>query len=68
MNRNRLNIGVYVLAPYARSEQHIKELSECGVDFVIGFDCDRTALDLLEKYGVGANAAHVWTAADSTTN
>lgn len=54
MDRSRLNIGAYILQPYARSETHIKDLADCGIDFVICIDNDREALDLLEKYGVGA--------------
>ena len=54
MDRSRLNIGVYHLRPYARTEAHIKDLADCGVDFVICMDYDRPALDLFSKYGVGA--------------
>ena len=55
MDRNRLNIGVYHLKPYARTEAHIKDLADCGIDFVICMDSkDRAALDLFHKYGVGA--------------
>ncbi len=54
MNRNRLNIGVYHLRPYARTEAHIKDLADCGIDFVVCMDNDRPALDLFHKYGVGA--------------
>ena len=54
MNRKRLNIGTYCLAPFARSEQHIKDLAACGIDFVMSFNHDTEALDLFEKYGVGA--------------
>ena len=54
MNRNRLNIGVYHLKPYARTEAHIKDLKECGIDFVLCMDCDCATLDLFHKYGVGA--------------
>ena len=54
MDRNRLNIGVYHLRPYARTEAHIKDLADCGVDFVICMENDRPALDLFSKYGVGA--------------
>ena len=50
MNRNRLNIGTYFLHPYARSEKHIREMKECGIDFVVCFNDDRTALDLFAKY------------------
>ena len=54
MNRNRLNIGVYHLRPYARTEAHVKDLADCGIDFVVCMDNDRPALDLFHKYGVGA--------------
>lgn len=54
MDRGRLNIGVYHLRPYARTEAHIKDLADCGVDFVICMENDRAALDLFAKYGVGA--------------
>jgi len=54
MNRNRLNIGAYILKPYARSEQHIRDVAASGVDFIVCMENDRPALDLFEKYGVGA--------------
>ena len=54
MDRNRLNIGVYHLRPYARTEAHIKDVADCGIDFVVCMDNDRPALDLFHKYGVGA--------------
>ena len=54
MDRTKLNIGAYCLAPYARTEQHIKELAECGIHLVICVDYDLPTLDLLEKYHVGA--------------
>ena len=54
MDRNRLNIGVYHLKPYARTEAHVRDLANCGVDFVVCMDYDRPALDLLHKHNVGA--------------
>ena len=54
IDRSRMNIGVYHLRPYARTEAHIKDLADCGIDFVICMDNDRPALDLFSKYGVGA--------------
>lgn len=54
MNRERLNIGVYHLRSYARTEQHVKDLRDCGIDFVICLDYDKPTLDLFEKYNVGA--------------
>lgn len=46
------HIGTYCLQKNARTEEHIKALSECGIDFVIGIDHDVKALDLFYKYGV----------------
>lgn len=54
MDRNRLNIGAYFLKPYARTERHVKEVADCGVDFIVCMDDDRPTLDLFHKYGVGA--------------
>ena len=54
MDRTRLNIGAYYLKPYARTEAHVRDLADCGVDFVVCMDNDRNALDLFHKYGVGA--------------
>ena len=55
MDRSKLIIGTYHLRPYARTEKHIKEMAECGIDYVCTMDDDREALDLFAKYGVGAN-------------
>jgi hypothetical protein len=54
MDRKRLNIGTYHLKPYARTEQHVKDLADCGIDFVICMDYDVKTLDLFAKHGVGA--------------
>jgi hypothetical protein len=54
MDRSRLNIGAYILQPYARTEKHIREIAECGVDFIVCMGNDRPALDLFHKYGIGA--------------
>ncbi len=54
MHRDRLNIGAYILQPYARTEAHIRDLAAAGVDFVVCMENDRAALDLFHKYGVGA--------------
>lgn len=54
MDRSRFHVGTYVLQPYARTEKHICELAECGINFVVGVPSDRPTLDLFTKYGVGA--------------
>lgn len=47
-------IGTYHLQKNARDERHIKEIADCGIDFIIGLNRDSDALDLFEKYGLGA--------------
>ena len=54
MDRSKLNIGAYFLQPYARTERHVREVKECGIDFIIGLSDDKATLDLFEKYGLGA--------------
>lgn len=55
MPKDRLTVGAYILQPNAQTERHIKELAECGVDMVVCLrPNDRSVLDLLQKYGVGA--------------
>ena len=48
-------IGAYCLKENARTEQHIKDIRDCHVDFVYGIECtDRKTLDLFAKYGLKA--------------
>lgn len=54
MDRNRLNIGTYHLKPYACTEAHVKDLADCGIDFVVCMQNDKNTLDLFSKYHVGA--------------
>ena len=54
MDRTRLNIGAYTLRETSRTEQHISDIAECGIDFMVCVPDDRAMLDLFEKYGVGA--------------
>ena len=39
MDRSRLNIGAYHLQPYASTEAHVKDVADCGIDFML---CIRT--------------------------
>jgi len=69
MDRSRLNIGAYILQPYARSEAHIKDVADCGIDFIICMQDDRPALDLFQKYGIGAIVSGIvpgWWGGDGT--
>lgn len=63
MDRTKFNIGTYRFGdkiPGFRTEQHVRELKEAGVDFIAsmrpGSDAEAFygTMDLFEKYGVGA--------------
>ena len=47
----QFNIGTYCLAAYAQTEDHIRDMKEAGIDFVIGLRGD-TGRPLLAKYGI----------------
>ena len=51
---NKLTIGTYYLAPYARTKSHVQQLSECGIDFIINIPNDKELLDLLSEHDVHA--------------
>ena len=54
MDRSRLNIGAYTLRETSRTEQHIRDIAECGINFMVCVPDDRAMLDLFQKYGIGA--------------
>ncbi len=51
---NSLRIGAYILRPYARTENHIKDIKEAMIDFIVSMNYDTKTLDLFEKYSIGA--------------
>ena len=54
MDRSRLLIGAYCLNRVAQDEAHIRDVKECGVDFIVGVGIrSRKTLDLFAKYGIG---------------
>ena len=54
MPKDRLVIGAYILQPYAQTESHIRDLTECGLDLIVGLvPKERSVLDLLSRYGIG---------------
>ena len=71
LNRKKLIIGTYCLKPYGRTEEHIKDLSECGIDMIVCLDRpDKALLDLLEKYHVGCIVSGIlpgWWGGDGTS-
>ncbi|MBR6409904.1 MAG: hypothetical protein IKS35_00750 [Clostridia bacterium] len=55
MPKDRLVIGAYILQSYAQAESHIRDLAACGLDLIVNLaPKDRSVLDLLSRYGVGA--------------
>ena len=44
MDRSKLNIGAYILQPYARTERHISEIKECGIDFFVRITKEKESL------------------------
>lgn len=54
MNRGRLNIGAYFLQPYAQTREHVKDVKNCGIDFITCLDHNRALLDLFAEYDLGA--------------
>lgn len=55
MDRARLQIGAYILQPYAQTERHVREIAECGIDFITCLKVDKLGiLDAFAKYNVGA--------------
>ena len=57
MDRSKLQIGTYCLASYARTDEQVKAVKDCGVDFIYGIPAsDRATLDLCSKHGLGVIA------------
>lgn len=55
MDDSKLLIGAYCLQPNARTDEHVKAVRDCGVDFIVGIPVgDRDTLDLFARHGVGA--------------
>lgn len=50
----KFHIGTYYLQSYARTRNHVQDLRDCGIDFVIGVDNEPKTLDLFRDYGIGA--------------
>ena len=53
------HIGAYYLQSNARSEAHIKDMQDCGIDIVFGMHCDRATLDLFHKHNIFAVVSDV---------
>ena len=58
LDRSRLNIGVYYLNHNAGTEAYVRDLAECGVDFVFG---PAVPYAYFRKYGLGHVSSFVMT-------
>ena len=54
LDRTSFHIGTYILAPYARTEAHIRALAACGIDLVVGVNYDKPMLHLFQKHQITA--------------
>lgn len=55
MDRTKLQIGAYILQPYAQTERHVREIADCAIDFITCLRPEKPGiLDVFAKYGVGA--------------
>ena len=52
-DRSKLLIGAYYLMPYAQTEEHVKQLVEANIDFIVAEPRNDVLLDMLHKYGIG---------------
>ncbi|MCR4905755.1 MAG: hypothetical protein K6A33_06700 [Clostridiales bacterium] len=58
-DRSRLLIGTYCIADYARSEAHVRDMKNCGIDFLTSAPADPGLLDNCKKYGIGVVATGI---------
>ena len=57
LDRSKLLIGAYNFNGAAQDETHVRDLKDCGVDFIVGMSMrNRRMLDLFAKYGLGVVA------------
>ncbi len=59
VDRSRFHIGGYYLMKYATDEAHIRDVRDCGLDFISCIEADnpsqmRDVLNLFDKYGLAA--------------
>ncbi len=54
MPKDKLITGAYILQPYAQTEEHVREMAQCGIEMIVCLHPkDRGVLDLFEKYHLG---------------
>ena len=54
IDKSKLLIGTYCLQPNAQTEEHIKDIAECGIDLITClYTRKRKLLDALEHYHIG---------------
>ena len=46
MDNSKFHIGAYYLKTYARTEAHIKDVADCGIDFIVNINYDKNTAQL----------------------
>lgn len=60
MDRSKLLVGAYCYNPCGDDETYVKDIADCGVDFIVGMETkSRKTLDLFSKYRLGVFASDV---------
>ena len=55
LDRSKFHIGAYYFKDNVADEARVKELVDCGMDFMVNVSVkSRKTLDLFQKYGIGA--------------
>ncbi len=52
MDRSKLLIGTYFYGKNLYTEEHVKNLKDMNIDFLVGVQADKELLDLCEKYNI----------------
>ena len=58
-DRSRLLIGTYCIDTYARDEAHVRDMKNCGIDFLTAAPADHELLDNCKKFGMGVMATGI---------
>ncbi len=59
LDRSNLCIGAYSFARYCWTDDHVKALADCGIDYMCSVPYDTELLDLFAKHGVVADVGYL---------
>ncbi len=57
MDRGKLLIGAYYLTDNLFDDQHVQEVADAGIDFLVAVDAKKEVLDLCQKHQIGLIAS-----------